>query len=122
MAVCWLESVPRTGLLKVIGSPINAPRLPAESGVPAEFCKKLAFKVVDWLTWIGLGLAVFVSTIHGSGVSEPPLPDPKTAVSQPAAPGPPLQPHQLSVAVPTVPALFPTYSPLAVAAVLPTMR
>ena len=56
------------------------------------------------------------------GSSEPPLPDPKTAVSQPAAPGPPLQPHQLLVAVPLLPLLFATNKPLPLPDIFPAMR
>src|SRR5262245_34950213 len=51
-----------------------------------------------------VGSAPRASTGHGLKVRfAPPTPEPRTAVLQGAAPGPPLHPHQLLVAV-TVPA------------------
>src|SRR5205085_10156360 len=97
MVVCAPESVPRTALPQLTGSPSSTPTWLSGSEPPDELCSTSAVSVVVWLTWIGLGLAVFVSTIQGLKVSAPPL---LSALSQPLPlPGPPLQPHQFSAAL-----------------------
>jgi hypothetical protein len=65
------------------------------------------------------GLAVLVSTTHGAKVRVPPL---LSALSQPVpVPGPPLQPHQLSVAF-AVPPRTPSPPLVLIPALLPTKR
>ena len=46
MLVCAPESVPRTGLLNVMGKPINWLRLETAINTPAEFVRKVAVNVV----------------------------------------------------------------------------
>ena len=65
--VVWApESDPITALPQVTGSPTKSLLTWAVvKEVFAELCRKSAVRVVDWPTRIGLGVAVFVSTIHG---------------------------------------------------------
>src|SRR6185437_10932921 len=82
------------GSAKLIGRPSKAgTRLAAETAAAAESVSSEAVMVevvLGCTTWAGL--AVAVSTSRGETVG---LPD---TLSQPAVPGPVLQPHQFSVA------------------------
>src|SRR5918912_1153519 len=112
------ESTPRTGLLKVIGSPKSTSML-ADTSWFDELVLKLAVKVVVCPVTIVLGLAVCLRSKRGSVVTVP-SPDEVVmpTVSQPrvfalAACGSALQPHQLFVAVmsPGPPCLTPSPRP-----------
>src|SRR5206468_2899734 len=105
------------GSLKATVRPLKAPRLaaptapPSESVVSAAVMLEAAFgpTTVD-------GLAVAVSTSRGDTVGPP------VALSQPAVPGPVLQPHQLSVASTVAPLEAPRFTAEPVAATLPVNR
>src|SRR6266545_308165 len=114
MVGCAFESAPSTALLKVIGTPISASRLLADTAPFAESVRKLAVSVLVPPPLTEPGLAVWVRRSHGSKSTAP------ETRSQGAADGPVLQPHQFcsAVAVPDA-RNRPLPNPLAV---LPAMR
>src|SRR5712692_8669266 len=123
------EMLPITAVSNVIGRPSRTSMLPRAIElrvVPLNSCRKSAVRVLVPFRRTLVGLAVWVSTIHGESVTVAPDPFTIATVSQSAALGPVLQPHQLSAAftvdadppVPDsmdMPVVFP-------GAVLPTMR
>src|SRR5206468_5972764 len=95
--------------------PVKASRLAAPTAPPSESVVSAAVMVeVAFGPTTVAGLAVAVSTSRGETVGPP------AAASQPAVPGPVLQPHQLSVAFRVAPT--PADSPEPLAAVLPVSR
>ena len=84
---------------------------PSESVVSAAVMVEVAFGPTTVA-----GLAVAVSTSRGETVGPP------AAASQPAVPGPVLQPHQLSVASSVAPLATPRDTPEPVAPTLPVIR
>jgi hypothetical protein len=100
--VCALESVPRVALLKVIGAPMIRLWFAVDTAALFESVRKLAVSVVGLPCSSVPTPGVWLITSRGAAVMFavwPPM------LSQPALPGPALQPHQFSVAsiVPVVP-------------------
>ena len=81
---------------QVTERPMISARSATGTAALAELVRKLAVNEVDWLVTIGEVLAVNWSRYQGVKVSVPPA---VVAVSQGAALGPVLQPHQLLVTV-----------------------
>ena len=115
--VPWVDDRSPLVAAQVTDRPTSSARSPAGTAAFAEFVRKLAVRPVDWLTTTGDVAAVSWLRYHGVKPSVPPE---VVAVSQGAAPGPVLQPHQLLVAV-TVPASTLRWSPLPSGALLPTI-
>ena len=108
------ERLPSTGAPKLMATPTRAARSEGATAAPPESVRKSAVSVVDAPVTMVDGLARCVNTRRGLVVAVP------LTVSQPALPGPALQPHQSRVAV-AVP-LATKRPPPAATAVLPTMR
>ena len=115
--VPWVDDRSPLVAAQFTDRPTSSARSPAGTAAFAEFVRKLAVRPVDWLTTTGDVAAVSWLRYHGVKPSVPPE---VVAVSQGAAPGPVLQPHQLLVAV-TVPASTLRWSPLPSGALLPTI-
>jgi len=104
MVVTAPEILPFTAVSIVIGKPsktlmlLSAIELVA---LPLNSCRKSAVSVLVPPKRIVLGLAVWVSTIHGESLRVAPVPPTMAAVSHGDAAGPLLQPHQLSPAFTT---------------------
>src|SRR5512147_1574121 len=92
---CVPERLPLVAA-QVTERPMISARSATGTAVLAEFVRKLAVNEVDWLVTIGEVPAVNWSRYQGVKFSVPPD---VVAVSQGAAPGPVLQPHQLFVTV-----------------------
>src|SRR5512144_58462 len=92
---CVLERLPLVAA-QVTDRPMISARSATGTAVLAELVRKLAVSAVDWLTATGEVVAVNWSRYQGVKVGEPPA---VVALSQGAAPGPLLQPHQLLVTV-----------------------
>ena len=107
-----LSSVPP----KVTAVPLGTVNPP----VPSLLCVRSAVSIEVAPGTIWVGSALMLSTSHGLKVAVEPLPLANT-VSQPVAPGPALQPHQLLIAVTVLPPSEPSPVPPPEAE-LPTMR
>jgi len=125
-----------TPLVRVVLAPLMVPSVaPKDTGVPLgtlnpvpplELVLRSAIKPVLPFSSICVEPALMLSTSQGLVVKKPLFPLASTAVSQPLAPGPPLQPHQLSVAVTPDGSVLAAQSPVPLAApsalVFPEMR
>ena len=47
MVACWLDKVPCAAFVQLTAWSIRVETWPVVSGTPLEFCRKLAFKVVE---------------------------------------------------------------------------
>lgn len=119
MVACCAEKLPLVALAHVTGRPISGLINAVVSALPKLFCKKLAVRVLDCAPLTDVGDAVVLSTTHDESVNAPPL---LSAWSHPVPlTGPPLQPHQLLLAL-AVPARTPNPSLFVIPALLPTNR
>src|SRR5437763_404724 len=111
------DNVPLIAFWKKTRSPVKALMfwLPGVKVAPDESCRKLAVRVLVPAPRMVAGLGVLVHVSQGVKAAADMLLTP----SQPALPGPCLQPHQLSVAV-TAPEIL--FSPLPCMPVFPTIR
>src|SRR5271168_4227482 len=124
-------------VLVVVSMGLTVPRVPPKATAvpfgmlnpvpPLEFFVIAAVRVEVPPTLIAVDDAPMLSTSHGLNTTDAlsPVTVDAFTVSQPVAPGPALQPHQLSVAVPVpswVVAPPCSQNPLPAEAVFPTMR